>query len=297
MGMALFRTLKIACILAVMAVMVACGGRESSNKATLTVSIPPLKYVVESITGDDFNISVLVPDGASPETYSPTSRQMIDIENASLVFTTGLIDFETELIKKISKTLTDNSIVNLSEGVALITGSCSHSHTHSTVAGNAHNSGIDPHIWTSPEQLKTVAQNAHKAIIARYPDSVKYTAAYHKLLTELDRASSEIRTKISDSGKHYFIIYHPALAYYARDYGIEQISLENEGKEPSAVYMGEVAAKGRKDEGKYILYQRQFPKAIIESLAADIGATPEAIDPLAKDIIAELLHITDIIVR
>jgi zinc transport system substrate-binding protein len=294
MNSVLFKTIKITGIIAIIAALISCGKRESSGKDTLIVSISPLKHIVEAITGDDFDIRVLVPDGASPETYSPTSQQVIDIEKSSSVFTTGLIDFETELTNKITKALDVSNIVDLSKGITLIEGSGSHNHRTSR---HVHNHGIDPHIWTSPEQLKIISRNVYDAIIARYPDSVKYTAAYHKLLMELDRVSTEIRTKISDSGIKYFIIYHPALTYYARDYSIEQISLEDEGKEPTAIYMKEIAARGRKDKVEYILYQRQFSQAAVESLAADIGAVPIAIDPLAENIIGELLYITDIITR
>ncbi len=288
-----------------------CCRRDNSGKAAFTVSISPLKYVVGAITGDDFEIRVLVPDGASPETYSPTSQQMIDVEKASLVFTTGLIDFEKELVKKISNSLDNNNIVDLSEGIALIAGhSHSHSHHHGGDAyshdghddalgaaedGPMGSQGVDPHIWTSPEQLKTISTNAYRAIMGHYPDSTKYTAAYHRLMEELDEVSVEVQTKIADSGVKYFIIYHPAFTYYARDYGIEQISLEDEGKEPSAVYMRSIADRGRHDRVKQIFYERQFPQAAVETLAADIGATPVAVDPLAEDIVGQILYITDVI--
>ena len=288
-----FRAIKIAGIIAVIAALTSCGGRESSGKAILMVSISPLKYIVESITGDDFDVQVMVPDGTSPETYSPNPQQMIDIERASLVFTTGLIDFETELTKKIGKTLDSNNIIDISKNIALIKGACS----HNTIHHSGHHGGIDPHIWTSPEQLKIISRNVYDAIIARHPDSVKYSVAYHDLLKELDKVSAEIRTKIASSGIRYFIIYHPALTYYARDYGIEQISLEDEGKEPSAIYMKEIALRGKTDKVEYILYQRQFSQATVKSLATDMGATPVAVDPLAEDIVAELLYITDIITR
>jgi zinc transport system substrate-binding protein len=286
---------RIMAIAVAIITLTACGGSESNKSNKLIVSISPLKYIVESITGDDFDVSVMVPDGASPETYTPTPQQLIDMEQAELVFTAGLIDFETELAKKISNTHDYNKIIDLSRGIALIEGG-SHSHGNDT-GEDKHRHGTDPHTWTSPEQLKFISHNVYNAVMALHPDSVKYTESYQKLLKKLEDVSAEIRAKIAASDTKYFIIYHPALSYYARDYGIEQVSLENEGKEPSAVYMSEIAARGRKDKLKYILYQRQFSEATVESLAADTGATPVAIDPLAEDIIGQLLYITDVITQ
>ena len=73
---------------------VSCAGHRSESDNILIVSIPPLKYIVESIVGDDFRIEVLLPSGASPETYEPTPLQMADVHNSAMVFSTGLIAFE-----------------------------------------------------------------------------------------------------------------------------------------------------------------------------------------------------------
>lgn len=267
-----------------------CFGSLDKSNVVLTASISPVKYLVETITCDDFPVKVLVPDGASPETYSPTAIQMVDIENSELIFTTGLLDFEKELVHKL--TVNPTRIINLSEGIQLIKGSCSHA---SGEQDQNHTHGIDPHIWTSPQQLKLMAANVHKAVKKQFPDSVKYDVSYHNLLISLDLMSIKIQEKIKNSSTKYFIIYHPALTYYANDYGLKQISLENEGKEPSAVHMENIIKISREQQISHIFYQKQFFKSVVETISTDINATPVEIDPLTEDIVGEILRITDII--
>ena len=109
------------------ALMGACTPRQQADEKTLYVSILPLRSLVEEIVGDDFKIEVLVPLGASPETFEPTPRQFIGLNRAEMIFNVGLIDFETPLLSKIEER---GKVVNLSQGIELIAGSCSHACTH-----------------------------------------------------------------------------------------------------------------------------------------------------------------------
>lgn len=265
-----------------------CAEQPRTQDKTLYVSIPPLKEVVGGIVGDDFTIGVLVPPGASPETYEPTPRQFIGLNRAELIFNIGLIDFETALSDKLPER---NKIVTLCRGIEPIAGSCSHE--HAGCGGHTH--GVDPHIWTSPRALQRMADNAYEAIHAVYPDSTKYTENYHRLKQRLEELDERISEKLARHGVKSFIVYHPALSYYARDYGLEQIAIEAEGKEPSARRMGDLIRQAREKGIRKILYQRQFPVSVVETVAHDIEAVPVAIDPLREDAIDNIDEITDLL--
>lgn len=267
--------------------------KPSDNKSrhidrSLVVSILPLKSIVAKITGDDYKIEVLVPPGSSPETYEPTPKQLVSISDADLIFTVGLIDFEHRLMVKPTKQ-TGNKIVNLSDGVVLLSGCCGSAmdggHSH-------HHHGVDPHIWTSPKQLKIMAANAYNAIALLHPDNKTYEANYRELLAELDELDVRIANMLGSAQVKCFFIYHPAMTYYANDYNIEQISIEQEGKEPSADQLRGLIDLARKDNIATILYQREFSKSVVETIAKDIGATPVEIDPLAENIVQSIIEIT-----
>ena len=271
------------------ALMGACTPRQQADEKTLYVSILPLRSLVEEIVGDDFKIEVLVPLGASPETFEPTPRQFIGLNRAEMIFNVGLIDFETTLLAKIED---QAKVVNLSRGIELIAGTCSHG-SH----GHTHTHGIDPHVWTSPRALQKMAENAYEAIREAYPDSVKYETNYRLLQQELKALDERTAARIAASDVEYFIIYHPALTYYARDYGLRQIAIEADGKEPSAKQLTQLIRQGREDGVRRILYQSQFPASAVEVIARDIDAEYAEVDPLREDVIANIEEITGIITR
>lgn len=281
-----------AVLFAAAALMAGCAGRPQQNgKPVMFVSIAPLKAMVEEITGDDFDVRILVPAGASPESFEPSMRQFVALNESKLVFSVGLIDFEKNLVSKLSDR---SKIVDLSRGIELIEGECSHHH-HGHSHGHSH--GVDPHIWSSPSTLSVMARNAYEAIRTLYPDSVKYEAAYERLdsrIAQLDRTVSQI---CADANHRYFIIYHPALTYLARDYGLEQIAIEDEGKEPGAKRIAAIIDRARKDGIGKIFYQSQFPQSTVATIAGDIGAEAVEIDPLAEDLFGNLEHIARLITR
>ena len=273
-------------------IAILCGGctsRRPADGEPLYVSILPLRSLVQGIVGDDFDIEVLVPPGASPETFEPTPRQFVGLNKARMVFNVGLIDFETTLLAKVED---QAKVVNLSRGIELIAGTCSHG-SH----GHTHTHGIDPHVWTSPRALQKMAENAYEAIRKAYPDSVKYETNYRLLQQELKALDERTAARIAASDVEYFIIYHPALTYYARDYGLRQIAIEADGKEPSAKQLTQLIRQAREDGVRRILYQSQFPASAVEVIARDIDAQYVEVDPLREDVIANIEEITGIITR
>lgn len=281
-------------------IAVACSQpKNEDTKTRLCVTILPLRNIVEQITGTDFPIDVLVPPGASPETFEPTPRQIVVLNKARMIFGVGLLDFESSLLRKIED---NGKIVLLDRGIEPLEGTCAHSHREMQKSaddgkemheGHAH--GIDPHVWTSPRELLHMAANAYEAIRTAWPDSVKYTENYKRLAEKLRQLDRRTEEKITRSGIRYFIVYHPALTYYARDYGIRQEAVETDGKEPSAKRLAELIRMARKDGIRKIFYQKQFPASVVETIARDIDASPVEIDPLHEDVIANIDSITDLI--
>lgn len=298
------------------------GRAAAESDGTICVSIPPLKSLVAAIVEEDFPIVVLVPPGASPETFEPTPKQLVAVRRAQWLFQIGLIDFETALVKRLAD---PDRVVDLarSPGIEWIEGSCSHarhaeggpatetaetteavdaagSHEHTNACENAHPGhvhGIDPHLWSSPRMLQRMAATIYETIHAAYPDSLRYTRNHERLqaaLAALDRRTAD---RIAASGLRTIFVYHPALTYYARDYGLRQIAIEAEGKEPSARHLARLIRQAREEGIRRILYQKQFPKSSVEAIAADIGAETAPFDPLAEDAIANIDAITELVTR
>lgn len=268
-------------------IFVACGGKKSSDKDIIYVSIAPIKPIVEAIVGDDFEIKVLVPAGASPETFEPIPKQFVELNKANLVFGTGVLDFEKSLLQRIHN---QSKVIDLSCGIELIEGSCSHAH-HSH---HCHH-GIDPHIWCSPKSLAIMATNAYNAIVAAMPEATDYADNYTVLADRILALDEEVAELCKASSLPYFIIYHPALTYLARDYNLEQIAIEDEGKEPSAKHISQIIDLARNNGIKRVFYQQEFPESSVEVICEDIGAQSVAINPLAEDIFDNIRQIAYLI--
>ena len=276
---------KIATLLISILFLVGCGGKIEDNRKTIFVTITPMQSLIEEITMGDFDVEVIVPKGASPETFEPTPKQVTSFSDAEFIFSTGLIDFEQSLVKRIDGKA---ELVNLSKDIELIAGSCSCGNHH-------HKHGIDPHIWTSPRALRTMVTNAHDAIIAHYPDSVKYTEATERLLERIADIDNYCATRIEAAGVEAIMIYHPAYTYFARDYGIEQIAIENDGKEPSLRQTTALIERAKEHNIKSILRQPQYSEDKVRAIATDVGAEVITTDPLSEDILGEIKRVTEII--
>lgn len=265
---------------------------KSNNSDELSVSILPLKYIVDAITCGDFNINVIVPAGASPETYSPTAAQVARVERSQLIFvSSGDLSAESEIVNK----MTDKKrIVDLSNGVNLIRG---HKCGHSTDAHASHESSADPHIWLAPNELKIMATNAFNAINTLYPDSIKYMDAYIELIDNINATDDMIRKRLDSSEQHAFIVYHPSLAYYAREYGLTQIAIENDGKEPSLANMKECIEQALSTGCKVMLYQKEFSHKVVRTFSKQTGIKAMEFDPTSENILENLLYITDLVIK
>lgn len=282
----MLKRVYFAIVLIVMLLAIGCSTTNNKQTSTIYVSILPLRNIVERIVEDDFPIKVLAPAGAAVESYELTPRQYVDLNRAQMIFTVGLLPFENMIISKIGRS---SRVVDLSCDIDLIAGGCDREDSCS-------NHGVDPHIWTSPRELQFMARTCYKAIAMNYPDSVKYRDNYVALRRELDSLDVQCQGLIKASGVRSVFIYHPALTYYARAYGIEQISIEDEGKEPSARRLSRLIEQGRKEGVKRVLYQSQFPASTVEIIARDLGAEAVEIDPLADMPLENILNITKLIV-
>lgn len=278
---------RITILSAITLLLVACVAPTSSDdKKSIFVTIAPLKQLAEEVSCGDFNVKLLVKQGVSPESFEPTAMDIAALNDAEFVFSTGLINFEQSLIRHID----NSSIVNLSQGITTLEGSCSHHHCN-------HSHGVDPHIWTSPHELRIMVKNMQEALLKAYPDSTKYRSAAERIVARIDSLDAYCARQLSNTDSRAIMIYHPAYTYLAHHYNIEQIAIENEGKEPSPRHLVELVKKGKEMNIKRVFHQPQYSISKLQSIAEELDADIIATDPLALDIEAEIRRVVDLISR
>ncbi|MDR2815882.1 MAG: zinc ABC transporter substrate-binding protein [Proteiniphilum sp.] len=284
----------------------ACGsGTKSGNageKSVLTVTIEPQRYFLDRIVGDAFTINTLVPSGTSPETYEPAPSVMVDMGKSDIYFMVGDLGFENAWSKRLEKNNPNMTIVNCSEGIELMGGyDHGHDHAYGHAGGHSHvhaHGGIDPHVWSSPQAVKIFARNMLEAVVKAYPGNEElFRANFDEFSVKIERTDSLIRDLLKNASSGSFIIYHPALSYFARDYGLHQFSIEFEGKSPSPSQIKELVDVARKEKVNTVFIQRGFDKKNAAVIAQEIGAKVFEIDPLSYEWDEELLRIAAILAR
>lgn len=289
----------IACIAAI---SVSCSTAKQTDGRKIVVTVAPLAGLVEEIVGEDYEVSILLPSGSTPENYSPTPRQIASLEGADMVFMLGTMDFEQQIVKRFENQ-DNNSFVDVSKGVKLIAGGCSHSHSHEhhecdcehhshSEHTEHHHVGTDPHIWLAPGTLEVIVDNIAEEILAQNPDSTKYYAHYERLKATLQQRKERYRELLVTAPKA-FLIYHPALGYLAEEYDLEQISLENEGKSPTPAALAVIVDRVKNEGIESMIYQQEYPLDVVQPIAEILNVNLVEINPLSKDIISELDRIVE----
>ncbi len=281
---------KLIFILSAIALFYSCNLKKNEKdkqggKKVVTVSIVPEKTFVEKIAGNDFEVNVLVPPGASPATYTLSPSQLINIVNSSIWFRIGHIGFEYSWKDKIGQANKNMKVVDLSEGLGLIDGGHGHHGGHADKA--------DPHIWLSPVMVKEMAGRIVDELSALNPGKrERYMANYQEFMKKTDLLDIQIKNMLKNYQGRKIFIFHPSLSYYAKYYGLEQCSLELEGKEPTPQHLKEMVDLAEKGNIKVIYIQSEFDRGHANVFAGEIGGEVVTIDPLAPAWSDNLLRIT-----
>lgn len=264
-----------------------CTSNRQKEERILTVTIEPLRYFTEQIAGDKFKVVSMVPKGSSPETYDPTPRQLVDLSRSEAYLKIGYIGFEQTWMEKLRTNVPQMKVFDTSQGIKLI-------YDQEEIHGDhIHKGGIEPHIWNSTVNAGIIADNIYKSLVELDPRNEPY---YHHRLDSLKSIITEtdkkIRTLLQDSPKA-FLIYHPALSYYARDYGLHQISIEEGGKEPSPSYLKKLIEICKKENIPVIFVQQEFDMRNAELIASETGTQIIPINPLSYEWQSEMIRISE----
>lgn len=245
----------------------------------VVVTVPPLADLVRRIGGSEVEVSVLLPEGALPELYQPTPRQLQRLARARLVVQVGLahLTLESRHVTPLLAADSELRVVNIAEAVTLDGGTPS--------PGAA----LDPHLWLSPTTMRTAAAAVAAQLSSLAPlHRLSFAERLAELEGEIDRLDSELASRLADGGGRCFLVQHPAWGHFAESYGLLQVAIEHDGKEPGARALVKLTERARREGCTVVLAQRGLPHAAAHALAREIGAGVVVLDPLAEDWMASL---------
>lgn len=249
----------------------------ASTERSIVVSIPPLQFLMEKIVGEDAKVISLVPKNNSPELFKPTPKQIVKVKQADLYFSLGL-PFESKWVELLSES--KDLVVNINCCPELKT--LSHS-------DHAHHHDSDPHIWTDPILLIEIARSMLVQLNTLYPEKIEsYQKSFEALVNQLQELDQFIKKELEPFEKNIFIVTHPAWSYYAKRYGLEQVSLEQEGREIGIKARKRILDKALEKNIKYIFSIEQLHPRSANVIADELNAKIVFIDHLAYDYVTNL---------
>lgn len=257
-----------------------CSRTSSTEEEGLTVAVTiiPQETFVKAVAGDLVKVVTMVPPGKSPESYAPTPREMEQFSSASIYFTIGISTEDTNILPRTHDINKNLKIVSLADEV------------RKEYADREFAPGSrDEHIWLSPKRAVVMIRAIASELSAIDP---KNKDIYQKnaldYISELEKLDSEIQASLKDMSSRTFIVYHPAFGYFADDYGLNMLSLEEEGKEATARDLQDIIDIAKKENIKVIFYQAETDSKKSRAFAEEVGGRAKMIQPLAADYIENL---------
>ncbi len=308
--------------LAVLLMVVAIGVSRPAGAAdpgdrplSVFTTVVPLATFVERIGGDQVRVQALVRPGQNPHAYEPSPRQVAALADADLYVRVGM-SLEDAWLPRIRATNARMRVLDARDNIRLrprdaapviddSRGQADHGPDHDgrtsdqdqepTHADHEHEA-MDNHVWTSPPLVKSMGAGIRDALIALRPDQADvFRANYDRFAADLDALDAEIRVRLAPVKDRRFMVFHPAWGYFAETYGLTQVAVEYEGKEPGGRALAGLIDAARANAVTVVLVQPQFSPRAAEQIAAAIGGRVESVDPLAADYFATLRRLTDLI--
>ena len=259
------------------------------------VSISPQRYFVQKIGGDLVDVSVLVPAGANPHNFEPKPRQMAELSKSAVYFAVG-IDFERFWLKKIAAANPEMRVVRTDDGITRIPMADRHDgeknrrqhpqelKTEIPAKDNYGGVSPDPHVWLSPALVKIQARHILDALVAIDPvHQSKYESNYASFMREIDELDAELKALFAGRKGEQFMVFHPSWGYFAEAYGLVQVPVEIEGKDPKPAQLQKLIRHARERRIKVVFVQPQFSAKSAELLSGEIGGRIVYTDPLAEN--------------
>ena len=286
-----------------------------SAPETVFVSILPQKYFMQQICKDAVTLEVMVAPGANPHTYEPKPSQMKKLAASRAYFAIGM-PFEATWLEKFIAVNPKLKIIDTAAGIEKIAmeeyhhdedghgaaAAANEKSGNASVRNEVHieedhdhdHDGLDPHIWLSPLLVKHQAIKMEEALSQLFPEKAAFFKEnLAKFIGDIDALDADLRSLLQGKEGLKFMVFHPSWGYFARDYGLVQVAVEIEGKEPKPNQLGKLIQQAKTEDIHIIFAQPQFSTKSAKLLAGEITGEVVLIDPLAEDWLANMRQVAE----
>ncbi|KGN71234.1 metal ABC transporter solute-binding protein, Zn/Mn family [Porphyromonas sp. COT-239 OH1446] len=258
------------------------GQSEYNGRLRIATTISPTASIIRSLTDTLAEVTVLLPQGNPPETYEPTPLDVQTLSQSHAYLYVGDLGFERNWLRMIRQLHPNLQLVDLSVGLEEVRHQCSAGHDHE-------HSDHDPHYWTGIRGIRHMSRQAYEAICRLDTAHRAYfSERYNYLSKEIDALEQEVRESLTKLSTRSFVIYHPSLTDFAEEFGLEQLVIEQEGKDPNPQQLRRLIARARETGVQVVFIQQEFSPHLTRSIASELGAREVVINPLSEDWRSEL---------
>lgn len=270
-------------------VLALCASLFAAN-LTVAVSLQPYANVVHEIGGGEVQVVTMLPPGADPHTFEPKPASLKEFAKATVYFSDGS-GMDAAWLPRFKGVNKNVNVVSISKGITWMEEDEHHHHEGEEHCDKHHHDDedheeLDPHLWTSPLQMMQVAENVCEALMS-LDEAHKdlYRKRANELIFRLKKLDVELRQTINKlpEGGRTFIVFHPAYGYFARDYGMKQLTVEVAGKEPKPRDLMNLVKTGKANNVHIVFVQPQFSKRAAATIAKELDAKILDTDPLSYD--------------
>jgi zinc transport system substrate-binding protein len=235
----------------------------------------------------------MIPPGANPHTYEPTPQQLAKLSTADLYIKIGTaVEFELVWMDKLVALNSQMVVCDSSQGIELL-----------AVTGHyrksaVYHQGYDPHIWLSPLNAAVMVSNISSALSQFDSTNADfYRSNAQSYIQRLYQLHRQIKDMLLERKGEAFIVFHPAWAYFAAEYGLTEIPIENDAKEPNARQLLNLIKEAKERGIRTVFVSPQFNKKSAEVIAREIQAEVVILDPLGVPYIENILKAAKALVR
>jgi zinc transport system substrate-binding protein len=269
-----------------------------SEPIQIAVSIVPQATVAKAIGGEYVDVVTMIPPGNSPANYAPTQKEMAQLSESRVYFSIGVPTEGVNIMPLLESGDYNLELVNLAKHVDAVYPARyfsedheDHDHEdHGEKEGDSHDhDGRDPHIWLSPKRIRVMAEEMAATLVRVDPGHEPvYKENLDLFLTRLSGVEKDLDEMLGDMKDASFLIYHPSLGYFADEYGLKMLALENEGKAATVQGMAGVIDFALEHHIKTVFYQAEFDSKQAELLAQEIGGQAVQVNPLSENLVDNL---------
>ena len=281
------RGISVLALAAMSSLFVSCSSASDSSSETkdtvkISASFYPLVEIASRVGGDKVTVVELTPPGEGAHDVQLTAKTLDEMSRSQAVFyisdgfqpdvEKAVASLPSSIVKKdLLPTLSLLNVVEQLQG------------TEGETDGEVLASGKDPHVWLDPANMIVMTRTVLETLSALQPESATtFTTNANAYISELEELGTEIDSSLKNCASRALVTSHRAFAYLAARAQLQQVAISgvNPEEEPSAKSLEAIAAFAKTNNVFTIFFETLLPADLAKTLATQVGATADLLDPI-----------------